>query len=353
MMASRTPVTIRQHDFDAMYQFAQTMVDLKGNEAYLERLQSILPETAHIKSPTSSILMGYDFHLTDDGPKLIEINNNAGGLCMEEDQHWLPQVEMAAMPGAIEVRLLSMFAKSWQKIAIMDEAIETQFMRFEMEAYANLLRREGRAVVLVSPEDIEARDEGLFVAGERLDAIYNRHTDFYLDSPEMAHIRHAWLKGTVALNPYPRSYALIGDKARMVDWWRAGLLESCHLDAATIAQIRTIVPETHLLSEMDGDVAWKTRNRWVFKPTAKHGGKGVLMGRSVSRSRFDGFEQETTVAQAFVPASLVEIEGVALKFDVRLYMHGKQLIGMAGRCWQGQVTNFRAAGSGWVSIAVS
>jgi D-alanine-D-alanine ligase-like ATP-grasp enzyme len=25
------------------------------------------------------VFFGYDFHLTDDGPKLIEINTNAGG----------------------------------------------------------------------------------------------------------------------------------------------------------------------------------------------------------------------------------------------------------------------------------
>jgi hypothetical protein len=29
--------------------------------------------------PLRGVFFGYDFHLTDDGPKLIEINTNAGG----------------------------------------------------------------------------------------------------------------------------------------------------------------------------------------------------------------------------------------------------------------------------------
>lgn len=36
-------------------------------------------EVARMDFGTKGVFMGYDFHLTEDGPKLIEINTNAGG----------------------------------------------------------------------------------------------------------------------------------------------------------------------------------------------------------------------------------------------------------------------------------
>ena len=37
------------------------------------------PEIAHYRPGPIGVFMGYDFHLSPDGPKLIEINTNAGG----------------------------------------------------------------------------------------------------------------------------------------------------------------------------------------------------------------------------------------------------------------------------------
>jgi len=53
-----------------------------------------------------------------------------------------------------------------------------------------------------------------------------------------------------------------------------------------------------------------------------------------------------------VPASQIEIKEQSYKFDVRVYMHGENLIGLSGRAWNGQITNFREEGSGWVAISV-
>jgi hypothetical protein len=78
----------------------------------------------------------------------------------------------------------------------------------------------------------------------------------------------------------------------------------------------------------------------------------VLLGTGISRKRFDDLDLSETVMQRFVPASRIEIDGNSFKFDVRLYTQGERLIALAGRAWNGQVTNFREEGSGWVSLAV-
>ena len=346
------PLLLSRSDFETMLEFSRSVFRLKDNPAYLSTLAPLLPETARIPTPWPSVLMGFDFHLTADGPKLIEINNNAGGLYVGGGR-WLPQSDLAVagVSGTLEERLLGMFPDEWKRIAIMDEDIENQFMYPEMCAYAELLRQGGRKVWLCSPENLQSGEGGLYAEGERIDAIYNRHTDFYLEDVSLRHIRAAYERGQVVLNPHPRSYALIGDKSRMADWWEPGLLEGC-VDPQTVALIRRVTPETRYLAELDADQVWSERSQWVFKPLARHGGKGVVIGKGISRKRFNELDAGDTIIQQLVPASEVVINGRQLKLDLRLYMHGSKLIALAGRVWSGQVTNFREPGSGWVSLAI-
>lgn len=354
MLASRDPVPISRKDFDTMRRFVQVMWRLKRHPGYLAGLKDVLPPAAGIEPAAPSVLMGYDFHLTPEGPRLIEINNNAGGLYVGGDEQWLPQPDLPEfdLPGwdaPLPSRLARMFPPEWRCIAIMDEDVRNQFMYPEMCAYAELLRARGRAVFVVSPEEIAARDDGLYVGEARLDAIYNRHTDFYLESPTLAHVRAAYARGQVQLNPHPRSYALLGDKRRMADWWREGFLDAL-LEPGEVDFIRRIVPECRLFRDMDEETLWRERKAWVFKPAARHGGKGVVLGKGMSRKRFMALDRDDTIVQRYVPPGSVELNGRAFKLDVRLYAHGEKLIALAGRVWRGQVTNFREAGSGWVAL---
>lgn len=349
-LAALEEVTIKRDEFEKMLQFSRLMFRLKLNNHYVESLHSQLPDTANAMHAEASVLMGYDFHLSDEGPRLIEINNNAGGLYIG-DNGWMKQPMIPELSASLRQRIAAMFPTSWQYLAIMDEDVSNQYMYPEMQAYADILRQDGRIVFLVSPEDIQQRDDGLYVENQRLDGIYNRHTDFYLETPEMKHIRDALMSGQVALNPHPRSYALLGDKSRMVDWWHKGLLDSC-LSTADVAFVRSIVPEIHMLADCNHEQLWKERKKWVFKPAARHGGKGVVLGKAMSRKRFESLDSETTVVQRYVPPSQIEHDNVSYKFDVRLYMHGENLIAIAGRLWRGQVTNFREDGSGWAALRI-
>jgi len=342
-------VSIPRHQFDTMLKFATLMFQLKKRPDYQQWIAAMVPFSAMLGGDHDAILMGFDFHLTEDGPKLIEINNNAGGL-FTGSTGWLAQ---PSLDGILTQRLQGMFPDHWQTIAIVDEAIETQFMYTEMEAYAELLRQQGRMVFMASPQDITAGTDGLYINDQRLDGIYNRHTDFYLQQDEMSAIRHALEANQVELNPFPRSYALLGDKARMADWWQTGRLDGL-LSEDDCTLIRAVVPQVSRLQDVGDEVAWQDRKYWVFKPPSSHAGKGVVMGKNMSRTRFNSLDHQTTLMQRFVPASEISTaDGDSFRFDVRLYMHGAQLIALAGRLWRGQLTNFRQEGSGWTAIRIA
>lgn len=143
---------------------------------------------------------------------------------------------------------------------------------------------------------------------------------------------------------------VLGDKRRMVDWRRPDFLERI-IGAEEVEFIHGMVPETHLLAEWDREAVWRARKAWVFKPAARHGGKGVLPGRAMSRKRFAELDADT-VMQHYVPASRIERSGMEFRLDIRLFTHGPHLIALAGRIWQGKATNFRAAGSGWAPLRI-
>lgn len=348
-------IPISRHHVIQMYEFAKEIYRLKQNTEYIRLLSHMLPESAQVLPECSSVLMGFDFHLTDAGPKLIEINNNAAGLCSWKTIDWLPQPDMPELCGTLTDRLQQMFPPAWKHMVILDSAIESQFFYYEMKAYAALLKQAGRSVRLVSPHDIDLNNDGsLSVEGVKIDGIYNRHTDFYLENEDMMHIRKAYMAGKVGLSPHPRSYALMADKRRMVDWRREGFLNACGLSPEAIELMFGILPDSRLLSDFHADEIWKLRKNYVFKPGTSHGGKGVLMGKSVRQKRFQQMlaQAENIVVQEYVPAPGVEINGGHFKYDVRLYMCGDTLTGLAARLFQGHMTSFKHPDSGFYPVSV-
>ena len=66
-MGRRLPAASRVSTFNAL------------NAAAAELDSSSAPAIARVPVAARGVFMGYDFHLTASGPKLIEINTNAGG----------------------------------------------------------------------------------------------------------------------------------------------------------------------------------------------------------------------------------------------------------------------------------
>src|SRR5690606_18656597 len=138
-----------------------------------------------------SICMSYDFHLTQDNElKLIEINTNASFLMMSYylyESRGLPQP--SDFSPAEFVKDIGNEYRLWgasglpKTLAIVDETPEAQRLYVEFLLYQHLLRQQGIAAEIVDYRSLEWIGEELRYENKKVDFVYNRWTDFLLQTP--------------------------------------------------------------------------------------------------------------------------------------------------------------------------
>lgn len=371
------------------------------------------PAIAQLPQAAAGVFLGYDFHLGDDGPRLIEINTNAGGAllnalvaalpraacahhgallgltagtatagaadCLPSDcpsaaatcaaeliEGKLPLVSPATAwrdPATVPARFLAMFREEWRRargaqplrrIAIVDAAPEGQFLAAEFECFRRLFERDGIAALIADPGELAFDGSVLSCRGEPVDLVYNRLTDFALDEPAQAALRTAYLADAVLLTPHPQAHALYADKRNLCLFSDDAWLAAAGVDAADRALLATIVPQTAVVTPENADAFWSDRRQYFFKPWGGYGGKAAYRGDKLTRRVFGEIAAGGYVAQQVAPPSLrrVAVDGEAreLKLDLRLYVYAGDVQLAAARLYQGQTTNFRTHGGGFATV---
>lgn len=351
--------------FKTMMRLVRLLDRLSRNPAYCQLVTPMAPDLASFDPGHDAVMMCHDFHLTAAGPKLIEVNTNAGGsLPAFLADRQLTSLEAGQLPARVKARLLGQFAEEFQRftqgqerkparIVILDDRPEQQFLYQEMRIFADLFREWGVAAAIADPGEIDAGQEGVFLGGEPVDMVYNRHCDFYLESPEMAGLREAYLTKRVCLSPNPHVYGLLADKRRMVLWSGQDFAGQVDLTEQEAQLLQTTVPESRLLQALDPEQVWEDRRNLVFKPVAKFGSRGVLLGGKTTRKRFAELPPEETLVQALVPPSMTAVPGrQEMKTDFRIFAYRSRLLGVTARLYRGQITNLRTEGGGFAKVAL-
>ena len=311
----------------------------------------------------AGVCMGFDFHLTPDGPKLIEINTNAGGLALVADlmNGW-------SLPGgAVFEAALAMFRNEWaiehgatpalRRIAIVDTQPESQFLSLEFHRFKTLFEQNGLLAVVLDPADLQwdAAAQKLTYAGDVIDLVYNRLTDFSLTDPAHAALLAAWQARAAVLTPHPLVHRLAADKRNLElladREFRQDLGLAPDDEAALAAALLPMCP----VRKEDAETLWASRKQWFFKPAAGFGSKAVYRGDKMTKRVFEDVLAGNYVAQAFAAPAEHPVAGpegvpVALKFDVRNYAYRGQVLAIAARLYQGQTTNFRTPGGGFAPM---
>lgn len=302
------------------------------------------------------LLLSYDVHPSPDGPVLIEVNTNAGGILTSIQAARLGNDCCAdRQQGLLEERLLALFrhdllgqdADSTGFVAIVDDQLSSQPLLAEMQALAELLRPFAQAVRVVDAAELTFSDGRLRHAGEPVDRVYWRSTDFLLSAPEHRAIREAVSAGSIVLAPSPEAYQAIADKRRFVDWSKDAELAR---NAASGQLFR--IAETLPMSSRSAAEWYVERNAWVFKPASGYGSRGVYLGKSISRRKLDELPMEDYLAQRYAPHPVIDRDGKLWKYDVRFFADRGQVISAAARVFHGQVVGMRTPGSGFAPIQI-
>ncbi|MDR3470221.1 MAG: hypothetical protein P4M09_00770 [Devosia sp.] len=330
------------------------------------------PESARLDHGPLGAFMGYDFHFDTDGPKLIEVNTNAGGaflnaLLLRAQRACCAEVERgieAGLPDAFEPMVLAMFQDEWRqqrgdlplrRVAIVDDKPQEQYLYPEFLLARQMLRKHGIDAVIIDASELRHEAGQLLANGEPVDLVYNRLVDFALARPEHSALKAAYESGAVVVTPNPHTHALFSDKRNLAFLSDPATLTAWGLDAESGAALAG-VPRTVLVTADNADQLWQLRKQWFFKPASGHGGKAVYRGDKLTRSVWVDIVAGDYVAQAFAApgARVIRQDGVEMscKMDVRLYTYAGKTLLTAARLYQGQTTNFRTAGGGFAPIYV-
>lgn len=379
---SLTGLFVSQRQLQAMHEAVRVLHDVMHLPAWRTHALAQAPELAHAAMGPQGVFMGYDFHLTESGPRLIEINTNAGGAmlnlaltraqraCCDAARVWM---HAATDVADLEPRWLAMFAREWmlqrpgepfvpaqgpaRTLAIVDEDPERQYLYPEFLLFQDLFRRAGVDAVIAAPRALDWTDGQLRHQGRRIDMVYLRLTDFALDEPAHAGLHQAWASGACVFTPNPEIHALHANKRHLAALGDASLLVQLGLSAHQRAVLAATVPDTQLLTPDNADHLWSGRKGYFFKPLVGYGSKATYRGDKLTTKTWGQIQQAPYVAQALVPPSqrvvLVDDQRKTLKADVRAYAYDGQVQLFAARLYDGQTTNFRSDGGGFAPVFVT
>lgn len=368
-----SPVFISHDHVEQMKAIVEAIEQVVSLDSYRSEVLDWAPPIARDNSGAHGVFFGNDFHLTNDGPRLIEINTNAGGAllllqvasaqqacCNEVENFVTGRVDTADL----ERTFVDMFRdefhtrypdRTLRRVAVVDESPDEQYLSPEFTLFKMMFQHHGIDAIVTGPEAFSLENGQLLVDERPVDLVYNRLTDFYLQSPACAVLNQAYRDAAAVITPSPYTHAVYANKQNLTLLCDANRLGELGVDATTIATLVQGVPRTELLTAENADQLWSERKRLFFKPNWGFGSRGTYKGAKLTRKTWESIRQANYIAQELVPPSerLVVRDGgnkTALKLDVRCYTYLGEIQLLGARLYRGQTTNFRTDGGGLAAV---
>ena len=382
---SNTTVFISPAQLQQMRDTIHAIARVVRLPAYTQEVLARASAVASYNPGTSGVFMGYDFHLSEHGPHIIEINTNAGGgflnaalvsaqtKCCRATGALLPRVKPQ-----LDQEFITMFLREWTlqrgdkplaRIAIVDENPAQQFLYPEFKMAQRLFERNGIAAVIADPSELvlsggqllyQGQEQGQGQGqgqGEVIDMVYNRLTDFSLAGESLTVLREAYEAGSVVLTPNPHQYALYADKRNLVMLSDSNWLIKLGASEKDIKILSATIPKTQTVTAENSENLWAARRQLFFKPATGFGSRAAYRGDKITKRVWNEILQGNYVAQQIVLPSergiLVDKQHTALKMDIRAYVYESEIQLLAARLYQGQTTNFKTQGGGFAPVFVA
>lgn len=266
---SNVPVFLPATALQAMTDTVAAIEEVAAIPAFRDTVLGWAPEIARPDHGPQGALMGYDFHLGEDGPKLIEVNTNAGGaflnalLARAQTRCCVGRVLVAddSLVSRFEAQVIAMFRSEWRRqreaaplrrIAVVDDAPTDQYLYPEFVLVQQMLARHGIDAVICDPQALTLGDAALNFGDLPIDLVYNRLVDFTLSEPGHAALRDAYQTGAVVLTPNPNNHALLAHKRNLVLLSDPSALDALGVEP-TLAERLRAVPQTRLVTPQNAE----------------------------------------------------------------------------------------------------
>ena len=371
-MFADVPVFVAKADVRQMLRFVRLYERLSGRPDWVDAVTAGAPDIARQASPLRSVFLSYDFHVAESGPKLIEINTNAGGSVLAAYHRHALTSEAPCVPSTSvglerqERRWVEMFAAELAEggrgrgpstIAIVDEKPTQQFLHAEFVLLRATLERHGFHVLIADPSELIRDGDQLRVAGKPIDLVYNRLTDFYLARDAHQVLRQAYADDAALLSPNPYHHALYASKRNLALLTDQNVQSALGLTPAERHLVQAVLPQTVLVEREHADRWWPIRRDWYFKPSDGFASRGVYDGRKLTRTRFGSVLDGDYLAQARVAPSERSVPGAdgqptKMKADVRLVTYAGRPQQIMARLYRGQTTNMRTPDGGLAAVVL-
>lgn len=340
---------------------SQQLFTLRENTDYQKWVLDNSPPNAQYDPGNYSICMSYDFHVdSNENLKLIEVNTNASFLAMGYYFYHSQGVPLPFSNFSIE-NLKSAIEEEAKgthcdlsTIGIVDENPSMQRLYFEFLLYQQMFNSWGFKTTIWDTADLAFQNQKLFSPEGQLDFVYNRSTDFYLETPLLKAVKESYLTGSTTLSPNPHEYALLADKNRLIEW-SLFLQDTKSPFYSILEPIQDNLLKTVLLTEENSSDIWQNKKKYFFKPLTSFGAKGAFRGESISKKYFLQLLEEKSLAQEYCPAAEQEFSkpnypNTSFKYDLRFYVYKNSIqLGLA-RLYQGQMTNLKTPLGGFAPI---
>jgi len=365
---SSTMAFISEKQVLEMKNLISTIEKVIHQPLYQKAVLQDAPEIAHKGFSTHGVFMGYDFHINQDGPKLIEINTNAGGALINAElaraQH--DCCVEAVFDESIEDKFFEMFLNEWnlqrpgrtlKTIAIVDDHPETQYLYPEFKLFEKLFVDHGLEAFIADPSELNLRDNKLWYKEKEIDLVYNRLTDFYLKDEKYQNLKMAFLNESIVLTPNPNHHALYANKFNLEILSNQESLNAFQLTDSELDILNRGIPRTERLNPELADIFWERRKELFFKPSSGFGSKASYRGDKITKKVWQEILNGDYVAQKIIPpgSRVVSVDGkeTDLKMDVRAYTYMGKIHILAARLYSGQTTNFRTSGGGFAPVFIT
>ncbi len=344
-------ITLPVNVLQTVKRFVELTFQLRQNTSYQKYVHSLSPGIAHFDPQNFSALMSYDFHLDARGlPRLVEINTNAAFSLILWHLFQFHKVDSLT---SFADEILTTFKNEYtlakstdlKNVLIVDENPVEQKLYAEFLLFQKLFQDVG--------VNCEICDSGK-LAGKKDTLVYNRDTDFYLQTPRLKDLHDGYSNGELVVSPNPHEYALLADKDRMLDFSNAERLESYGLTSEEARFVASVVLKTSQIKDYTPDELWSARKGLFFKPRRSFGAKAVYRGNSISRGMFERILEGDYLAQEFVTPPEIEVKRGdttdRFKYDLRFYVYRDTVQLVGARLFKGQVTNFTEDGGGFAPV---